>query len=108
MCFYWRNMECKPMDSISRLLEPRLLRSEPLIIAAIRGADVRWLSDQSVQPTSGKWNVICTDFFTYSPEQPYDIIFDYTYVSRVCFCSKLIPDSYALSLRHYAKTGLNR
>jgi hypothetical protein len=69
------------MDSISPRLEPRLLKSELCLPLGLCRANNRWLSEQAVQPTTGKWNVLCTDFFTYSPEESYDVIFDYTYVS---------------------------
>jgi hypothetical protein len=95
------------MDLISHLLEPRLLRSKlSRTPYTIEEADDRWLSEQSVQTSTGAWNIICTDFFTYSPEHSYDVIFDYTYV--VSATNKLMADSYVQSPPHSEKTGQNR
>jgi hypothetical protein len=97
------------MGSISLLPEPRLLRSKLFRTPyTIEEADDRWLSEQSVQPTSGAWNIICTDFFTYSPEHSYDVIFDYTYVPILSVTHILISDSYVQSPPHSEKTGQNR
>jgi hypothetical protein len=48
----------------------------------------RWLTEHSGSTTS--WKIICTDFFTYSPEEKYDVIFDYTYV----LCPQLFKSGY--------------
>ena len=64
------------MDLIFRLLELEPPKSRIQYMSD--RADDRWLGEQTVQPTDGAWNVICTDFFTYSPDNSYDVIFDYT------------------------------
>lgn len=37
----------------------------------------RWLEKQS--KPAGRTEVVQADFFTYEPEQPFDLIYDYTY-----------------------------
>jgi hypothetical protein len=97
------------MGLIYLLPEPRLLRSKLLRTPyTIEEADDRWLSEQSVQPTTEAWNIICTDFFTYSPEYSYDVIFDYTCVPIISITFNLMSDSYVQSPPHSEKTGQNR